>query len=256
MRYRQGTALIIFLLSTLSVSAQERELPLNTDRPGQSINPFTAGEKALLVQAGYGFTGESEISTQLHTGDFQLRYGIFDRLEISFTGLFGYLDQEQGEGMEDISEFSWNRLEINSRVNLYEGDGAVPAVGVELGLAGIGFEDDFPDDVDFRAILTLVSRLSEKMSLTFNLAHLDRDQIYGTFNFGFALADRWSVFGEHVQFFDSEELLDSFFNLGGGFLVNETFQLDLTGGILTVGDRLDAGEQFYLQVGLSKVFGL
>lgn len=258
MAFRVAVVFIIGCIYFNDLSAQDSSTPLNTDRPGQSMNAFTTMRKSMLLQAGYSYTREAfEGNTyNFHASDFQLRYGVFDRIEFSLTGLVSYLDFRLEEEAGDFSEFSWDNIGLNARVNAYQGKGAIPAVGLELGVVRTGFDRDIPWLGDVRAVLSLVSQISPKMTLTGNLARLNPDQAYGTLNLAFAGGAKWTVFGEYVQFFQEEGALDSFVNFGGAFLVNGDFQVDLTGGVLARNEGGDSREQFYIQAGLTKRFRL
>jgi hypothetical protein len=254
-------ALLLLGLSLILVKASQAQYAesLRSDRPGQSMSPFTVGEKAFQIQAGYGFARNSpgDFRSYIHTGDFQLRLGILERVEVSVLGLASYSVNRNETINFSESSFDWNRIGINARANLYEGKGAIPAIGLDLGGVAIGNEEGFPAEYGFRAILSLSSSLSELFSLTANLAYQDKNQTYATINLGYSPIAELSTFVEYVQFFQDEGILDSYVNFGGAWLFNPDFQVDFTAGFLAVRPtpNLSTSEDyFYLQAGFTKRF--
>jgi hypothetical protein len=253
--------LACFLWPFFSFAQVEESVPsLNTDRPGQSLNPFTTVKRSLLLQAGYSYTNETPRNDvrNFHAADIQLRLGAFERIEFSVSSLFTYENRSSEEIEGGFTEFLWNTFGVNARATLYEGKGVIPAVGLEFGVLSTGRGEEVPFvSGDIRAVLMLAGQISEKFSYTANLARLGGGENYATLNLGYSFADRWSLFGEYVQYFGSDAFLDSFANFGGAFLITGHFQVDLTGGMLTgalEGSRLGSGDQLYLQVGLTKRF--
>ena len=226
---------------------------LNTDRPGQSINSLTTPKKSILVQSGYSYLNESNLplaasdEMDFHAADLQVRYGILAWLEASIGTAF-----DIDNGSDEYSGFT--ALIFSARGRLLSND------YLSLGLEGSYLREGMAvGDLDFeegRFILAASSSWSERFSTTSNVIYRTDNQLAFTLNQGFAFSKEGGIFVEYFPNYDTRDGLafdEAFLNLGGFFLINQTFQFDLTGGVKIFGADSDI---FYFQAGISKVFDL
>jgi hypothetical protein len=264
---------LVFLLS-IKVYAQEAVSPepLYTDRPGQSINPYTVGNRALQVQSGYGYARESSPTSEinLHSLDINTKLGISNRFEISALfqisslriereALIGFLDNSEDPD-NGFSAFS-----LSTRGTIMKGEGLKPAIGLEATYIANGVPGEELSNTNGRFILTLQNQPFDKLSFTGNVVYFTNDRTEFTANLGYSITSSLGIFAEYRPIlearFDGESglvLLDSYLNTGVFWQLGDDFMLDLAGGFrVGQSDFIDDdSDSYYLQVGFTKRFWL
>ena len=239
--------LIILFISTVS-NAQYSDW-LRSDRPGQSMSPFTVGKKTAQLQMGYSYT-DLDQQFRLDNNDEYLmeqlvnqvrarvRIGIFERFEGSAGVNYADESRKYTEGFDDISNSYVSQFDFNLRGNLYPGKGAVPAVGVEL-----QFVWDDPLDQNRRrklntnGTLSLQSAITDKFSLTANV--IVYEDLAFTINAGYLFTEKFGAFVEYYPIFTGFLDISREFNLNRGFInsgfiynFGPNFQIDLASSFL------------------------
>lgn len=252
---------IIFFISTVS-NAQYSDW-LRSDRPGQSMSPFTVGKHTAQLQTGYAYT-ELDQRFRLDNNDeyvmnelknlyrARVRVGIFERVEGSAGVNFADESREYTQGFDDLSNSYISQFDFNLRGNLYPGKGAVPAVGVEL-----QFVWDDPLDQNRRrklntnGTLSLQSAITDKFSLTANV--IVYEDLAFTINAGYLFTEKFGAFVEYYPIFTGFLDISREFNLTRGFMnsgfvynFGPNLQVDLASSFLvnqadfnTVGNTID-----------------
>jgi len=261
---------LIFLLG-IKVYAQETidPKPLYTDRPGQSINPLTVGDKVLQIQAGYGYSYLTAISseTDLHNVDVVPKWGIGNRFEIS--GLLQYsslrLTRQLSNAPDEETDpkNGVSALGLAARGTLLQGEGLKPSIGLETAYIGSGLPGEELSNSTGRFILTLQNQLVDKLSFTGNIVFYTNNQTEFTANLGYNVIDNLGVFVEYWPIFDAvfdgEDNLvfqDAYLNSGVFWLIGENWQLDATAGFRALAPDIysDDESSYYLQFGFTKRF--
>ncbi|MGB6035294.1 MAG: hypothetical protein WBG42_03430 [Cryomorphaceae bacterium] len=266
--------LSLVLLVGIKVCAQEAEppKPLYTDRPGQSINPYTVGDRALQLQGGYGFFREklSIAEIDLHNIDLNTKMGIGDRFEFSVLFQASSLRVEPNElvfpsNSEVDSENGLSAFAFSTRGLLLKGEGLKPAIGLEATYITTGIPGEVLDNGQGRFILTLQNQLFDKLSFTGNVVYFTSDRTEFTANLGYSITSSIGVFAEYWPIFEARfdgesglTLLDSYMNTGVFWQLSDDFMIDLAGGFRAFAPDFidDDAESYYLQVGFTKRFWL
>jgi len=264
--------LFLILLLGIKVHAQEGDSPkpINTDRPGQSINPYTAGNRALQFQSGYGYLRDdlSVGDINFHSVDVNTKFGISDRFEFSFllqvSSLLFDPKTMSSSGSDAEPDIGVSQYSVSSRGLILKGEGLRPAIGVEATYLTTGTPGDDLDNRMGRFILTLQNQLSQKFSFTANVVYFTNNRTEFTANLGYSINDYIGIFAEYWPIleanFDGESglfLQDSFMNTGVFWQLGDDFIIDLAGGFRVFApESLDGTESYYLQVGLTKRFQL
>lgn len=264
--------LVMIFLFSIKVYAQEESSPkpLYTDRPGQSITPYTVGDRALQLQGGYGFFRETSSLSDidLHNVDLNSRLGISEGFEIS--ALFqvsslriergGFINPEDKQADNGFSAFA-----LSTRGLIMKGDGLKPAIGLEASYIIAGVPGEKLKNRNGRFILSLQNQIIEKLSFTGNVVYFTNDRTEFTANLGYSITSSFGVFAEYWPIFeavfDGESglvLQDSYMNTGVFWQLGDNFMVDAAGGFRAgAPDTIDQdSESFYLQVGLTKRFWL
>ena len=262
--------LSLVLLVGIKVCAQESETPqpINTDRPGQSINPNTVGNRVLQIQSGYGFLRETSplVDVDFHNVDVISKLGISDRFEVSALLQVSSLriDSDFFVGNEEPDN-GFSAFALSTRGLLMKGDGLKPAIGLEATYITTGVPGEELRNGNGRFILTFQNELVEKLSFTGNVVYFTNDRTEFTANLGYSITSSIGIFAEYWPIFEARfdgesglALLDSFMNTGVFWRLGDDFMVDLAGGFRAFApDFIDEdAESFYFQVGVTKRFWL
>lgn len=212
----------IACIGSLSIQAQDSN-NIHSDNTGFTMSPQTVGKKALQVEAGYSYfsgtykfqppqqtPGTSDIinyRNDANLGGLKLRYGIFDRIEVS--GSYGFMTLNyRTEFMTEeprTGKHNENYLALGVKGQILKGTGLIPSVGVSI---------DYrhgPYSVERTSVnLAAENRLFEKMGLRINLGYTYQDFTHIAAQINYLITDHWKVFGEYSgNFGDSYGVFDS-----------------------------------------------
>ncbi len=265
-------SLLLLSLFPFIANAQFSE-SIVSDRPGQSLSPNTVGKKVLQIQAGYvhdnsEYTGLSLVgreeslarSSNDHYGNVKIRYGIFEKTEISFQTSLGREKIERSGGYgtdyeENIADFG-----LGVRQNfLNEGDHAL----------ALGAEAEYYysyDDVSIGKLTVSASKsFFEKLSVTANVGYLYETDFFWTANVAYQLSDKMGAFVEYYpqygeKFLSTDDCIkmrNASLNTGLVYQLSPNFLVDVAGFFQTydskeIGDVQSSG--FSFQVGFTSKF--
>jgi len=244
----------------LTNQALGEEMPMVTDRPGQSDSSSVVPAGTFQLEAGYlmthNDTGTGE--TTQHTLPTMLwRTGLMERFELRF-GWDAYLWQNNSPGADP--EGTGDGL-IGTKIYFRPADGWKPEAAlnvsffVPFGNAGLSRER-----VDPLIRLLFTNILTDKLSVTYNIGTewstgagsgggLETIGNYTyTFSPAYLLNDQWSVFAEVFGQVPMEPGNDSH-TFDGGFLwlVTPEWQLDFSAGA----GLTDSANDLFVTVGVS-----
>ena len=242
----------IAFLSYFSIRAQYSEW-VATDRPCQTMNPASIGKKVIQMQTGYtnGRIG-GESKSNYNIIDTKLRFGVLERGDISFGAVAGWYNVpgDVSSTQERIDLYT-----INARYNIYQGEGAAPSVGAEVGV-GFPVEDyELLDDLNFRAVLSLSSAVSDNFAITANIITNRPENLEFTLNFAYAFTERIGAVAEYWAIFESgiDNRDAGYANFGAYYNLSNNFQLDVAVfNMVDKGDREESNfTDLQFQVGFT-----
>ena len=267
--------MVIALFSWTKFHAQvnETDYPLQTDRPGQSINANTVGNKLFQLQSGYSYSEEASglYLIDAHLFDLQAKVGIVDRLEVSAlfqVASFGsdFQNTQQFPFLEDDSRSTGlSRLNIAVRGTLLEGKGLKPAIGLEATYLMAGVPGENLDVPAGRFILSFQNELTDRISFTGNVIYLTTDFMQFTANLCGSITSDLGVFAEYWPIFaaafeTNQEMMrvESFLNSGAYWKMNNDLQFDLAFGFSVENQErmIEDFNPFYVQLGVTKRFNI
>ena len=246
--------LIVIALTTLScfqLSAQFNST-IRTGRPGQSIGAYTVGRQVFQVQTGVDVNQVrgNHLSSSTTLSNTVLRYGILENFEIN-----GSFDWQQTH----IRSLTENRVlngisgsQIGFRFNVLERQGAIPAIGIQYRLLLKAQSQIFRrEHTGSRIVVATSNRLFQKYGLVTNwgLTWTGNNQAsVGTYaiSLSFDLGKDFSGFVENYGNL-WQGRIDTNFDTGIAYLVNNDFQLDLSGGWQGTKNLTD----YFISLGLS-----
>lgn len=219
--------IICVILFTASEGFAQYSEWIATDRPCQTMNAASIGKKVIQMQTGYtnGRIG-GESKSNYNIIDTKIRFGVLEHGDISFGAIAGWY------GVQGDVESRQERIDlytINARYNIYEGEGAAPSVGVEVGV-GFPVEDyELLDDQNFRAVLSLSSAVTDDFAITANIITNRPENLEFTLNFAYAFTERIGAIAEYWAIFDGSFDINSvgYANFGAYYNLSKNFQLDL-----------------------------
>lgn len=232
----------ILIFSGLSTFAQYSEW-IATDRPCATMNPRSIGKKVVQVQTGYAHSVVKETNAKSisNIGETRIRYGIFEQLDFNFGGSY------TGGSNNGNSEFGLVNYQFNLRYLIYNGKGAFPVVGLEVG-ASRGRIDVFSEFENFeaRAVLSLSSTVTDRLSITVNAILPGPNTMAFTLNAAYAVNQRFGVLAEYYPSFLRRNTVENtlifdlgYVNAGTYYNISRNFQLDIAGFWLS-----DSGREF------------
>lgn len=204
---------------------------LTSDRAGQTLLPYTVGKNVIQAQTGFTRTEFDYLATVWNHANLQLRYGLFEKFEI--YGSFGIINNHIGD-----SPFTWERGSSNERaygyglrVNLFEGNGALPAVGVQA-----DYNRSF-DMAQLNLILLLRSDFGEKFALGSNVIFEIDGYVGATLKPEFYPIEKLGIFAEgtvlSTHLFDQDRIQDFVeygWTAGAMYRINSEFMVDASVG--------------------------
>jgi hypothetical protein len=261
--------LLLILLVLPSIGFAQFENPIHTDRFGNTLAPHTVGKKTVQVQAGYDFTrfaregnigigldswGNSRgelTESNLSNANVKLRFGLGEKIEI--FGVVGNLQTETHRN-ENKSLSDSRLLGFGYRMNLYEGKGAIPAVGFEASAS-------FIDGADFIYFnLSLGNEIGNRLEIGANAQWFVEGSYFFTAQPRFKISKRFKAIAEYeVRFGSIQPFIFYPFDgshhfASGGFTfhISENFVVDLLAGGMIGSPNVPGLERlFQLEGGLS-----
>jgi hypothetical protein len=219
------------LLAPLFVLAQTNST-IQTDRPGQAINPNTISKGMFQMQQGFDYFGSNlaRLKSNGFLTEQVVKYGVFQHLELN--GLFVYqLDKQNTTPLSN----GISSLHLGFRVHLTVQKKAMPSSGFQLRIKVPKLDREYGQKyVTPQAIYSFSYSLPKAMSLTGNLI-LDFDgndftPIGGyVANFGFPIYKKLSGFVENYGSISKGRFITKF-DGGLAYLINQNIQVDLYGG--------------------------
>jgi len=245
--------IICILFFTVSEGFAQYSEWVATDRPCQTMNPASIGKKVIQMQTGYTngrIGGESKSNYNIF--DTKVRFGVLERGDISFGAIAGWY------GVQGDVESRQERIDlytINARYNIFQGEGAAPSVGAEVGV-GFPVEDyELLDDLNFRAVLSLSSAVSDDFAITANIITNRPENLEFTLNFAYAFTERIGALAEYWAIFDGGmgDSRSGYANFGAYYNLSKNFQVDLAVfNMVDKGDREESNfTDLQFQVGFS-----
>ena len=244
--------ILVLITLTLCGSVAEAQYSetINSDLPGQSISANTVGARVLQFQANalYGEAGRSIIDYDGMAAEFVLRYGVWEKVELSAGIGYSLLKPKKYGFVQSLDE-GLRLFGIAARSNLYHGEGAVPSVGMEAKV--ILRERKFSGDRSIAVpVLTLMSvqEFGSVANLTLNVGGSwdEIAMLHYAVNVGLNISRHVSFFLEHFGLYYHDVYTDGYYysgldyremkewigrvNSGFAFLIGDNFQLDASGG--------------------------
>lgn len=227
---------LAFLLLTCSLQGQFGET-IRSGRPGQAIGPFTVGKHVLQVQSGVNFSWlDTNISSNKVKGldpGTVIRFGIAELFEIS--GVINYTRFKQDFQGEEIILSGISNAQIGARLNLLDGQGVGPNIGIQSRLRLNVLSGDFnQENIGSTTILAISQGLGQKFGLTTNVGITwigNNSDPIGTYvlNLGMDITDKVSIFIENYGNLASQDF-DTRFDTGAALIVNPNLKLDFSAG--------------------------
>jgi hypothetical protein len=241
---------------------------LVTDRPDFTESTDAVPTGHLQLEMGYTFSYDREGKTRVRTHtapEFLLRVGVAHDFELRL-GWEGYsfsdtrTRQHTPAGTSvwhDEWEQGANDMSFGVKYKFFEQDGAVPHLGVIVGLtAPTGSNDVSAADVDPEVVLLWAYDVNDWLAIAGN-AGIGNPSDEGhrfvqgkaSLSFAFTLSDRVGAYAEYFGLYPNAEHSDAAHSINGGvtYLVHDNLQLDA---------RIGAGlneeaDDFFAGVGLA-----
>jgi hypothetical protein len=191
----------------------ESEPELDTDRPGVTQSPTVVPHNRLQVEAGLQYQQEELDNLKLKEllyPEVLLRFGVLERAELRLSMAYKQQRRDWNDGGAMLTNKSsgLENLQLGAKVNLFEGHGAIPEIGLLANVVlPVGKEEFRPPHVAPEGRLLFSSKLSEKLELQYNVGYRKyKDQeefrgeaVYSLFG-SLKLTEAFTLFGEFYGF--------------------------------------------------------
>lgn len=251
--------IFLLILSIITFLNAQAVPNLVTDRPDQTESSVTVPKGWLQIETGALLEGDSpENEVDITNTAFNttlLRYGLFEKTELRLGGEF--LSQKIAVYDRESGITGLAPLVIGFKTQLCEEIGMIPELAFlgHLTLPNIGKKDFQAEYLtpDFRIAGT--KTLSERFSAAFNLGGewdgiVPNTNIFYSFVIGMGINDKIASFAEIYGYVIEEAGPDHRFDTGITYLVNDSFQLDMSGGF----GINDKAPDYFISGGLSYRF--
>lgn len=247
---RPLTYILLFPMLFLLIGIHESLGQINTDRPTQSAGSAVVPAGRFQVETGAQFTDINETSHQFTYHATLLRYGLNDFFELRLSNTYEMLDPGLDGSNVNYTGFSPIALGFKSKIASEKGFWPeISFLGQFLLPSG---QDEFKVNTavpSFR--FNFGHSISDNQSIGYNWGmewsdgSSEATNIY-TFVYSLSFADGFTAFAE-VYGFIADGLNDHRFDTGLIYLFNDTFQVDVSGGLGMTEDSPDG----FLGLGLS-----
>jgi hypothetical protein len=250
----QRRFLILVFFAFAQVADAQYFETIRSDRPGQSNGPFSVGKNVFQIQSGIDFGGFRQQAAS-RNGSYaapsaMLRYGLTRVADVNTS--FGYRKDQYSAGDSSWSTNGLSLTAIGARINLYEGRGFAPAIGLQLTLKlpvlSLAYNPAYiaPD-----ILLIVNERISDRISLltNFGVNYNGNNAVpRGVYvaNLSYSFSSRWGAFIETYGNITSREF-ENRWDAGLAFFVNNNLQLDAYGGAGTNSGTID----YFTSIGMS-----
>lgn len=247
----------LFILTIIITSIIFAQVPdLVTDRPDQTESSVTVPKGWLQIETGALLEGDSPVEnvdiTNTVFNTTLLRYGLFDKTELRFG--FEYLQEKMDYGKIENDFTGLAPLVIGFKTQIAEEDGWIPELAFlgHLTLPKTGNEEFQTEYLrpDFRIAGT--KTINDQFSAAFNIGGewdsvMPNTNIFYSFVIGMGVTDRLACFAEVYGYVIEDSDPDHRFDTGATYLINDNFQLDLSGGF----GINDKAPDYFISGGLS-----
>ncbi|UKN02115.1 hypothetical protein K6119_01115 [Paracrocinitomix mangrovi] len=226
--------------------------PVESDRPGQAMNPNTAGILTLQLQTGFNYTSfnaDKIYQFKNYGVPTQIRLGITKKIELNTSFSYNYSRHMSSSFDTTFSGFPSPNLGI--RYNPYDGDRWKPYLGFQANLSFLSHKGDYRQQNFGSSFYVMTSNRFEVVSFNTNLGVVfqGNDLMQPAFpwvlNFGFKIGKKWNTF---IEGFGDFSNLDLNADAGFSYTPINDLQIDLFGGWL--GDNF-ADPYWFIEGGIT-----
>ena len=216
--------LIIVLMCCVCAGAwaQQEEAEFTADRPGASTGPSVVNRGVFQWEQGMQYDGDGYEGSYTFSNTL-LRYGLFDGVEVRLGG----------DAFLTDGDIYFSGLTFGTKIGLYEGQNAVPAISLMANLAipGTASVDCDVDHLAPSLYLLFENALSDNPSLGYNVGvewngYTAKPSAFVALCLGASLTDRLGCFVESYNYFN--ELGNAYcMDFGLNWQVSRKVQLDI-----------------------------
>jgi len=200
----------LFLFKAAPGWAQSESEELNSDRPDRTQGPSIVPTRTLQIETGLQY--QKDKSNDLPTKAYLypetlIRIGLLKWAELRLSAEYKKENQQMRiSSLENrmISERGFNNVQVGTKLNFYEGKGAIPAIGFQGNITlPWGNESFRPTHVAPEGALLFSNKITEKVDLQYNIGYGKQQsndeylgQAYYAISANLKLTDKLQGYGE------------------------------------------------------------
>lgn len=203
---KKSILMIALLVMVGLCYAQDDDFSFPTDRPGNVWGTAVLPHHKISWENGFSYE-HSDGARTITTPSTIIRYGLFKNVELRIGTDFQLSKENPSENMA----FGVAPLNIGTKIQCFEGRGAIPAVSVLVQLQShyIGSKDLLPSHVAPSMYLIFENGINDWFTICYNAGlEMDGETPTPTTFLGlalwFSLSDKWSAFVESYNYLHPE----------------------------------------------------
>lgn len=235
MKRRSHLLILMFLLPFLAFAQSDK---METERPGESLNPETVLKSHFQLEAGFRLErnkNEDEPDNKYLYPTLFLKYGVTKKLELGML-IEDEADYENTPQKHRVAR-GFLPLKLGVKYNLLKGKGIVPKTSVIAGadipkFASGDFKGDFVAPL-FR--LAMENTISKKVFVVYNIGEeWQEDDVHGEFSYSLCpqleVSEKCQLFAEISGHVCNNRTAENLLDAGFLYQVKPNVQFDFSAG--------------------------
>jgi len=239
--------LLFFLFSfylAAPVWAQSETEELNSDRPSRTQGPTVIPQGTVQIEAGMQYQKDQTdifLTKEYLYPEALIRISLLEWAELRLTSEFKKENQEMrsgGLGGLLNSERGFNNVQVGTKINFYQGQGAIPEIGFLGNITlPVGNESFRPAHVAPEGSLLFNNKITEKLGLQYNVGYgkqQNQDEYQGQLFYGaefdVKISDKVQTYGEFYSQKAKASPAENLVDIGLQVLLLPNLQFDVVGG--------------------------
>lgn len=201
---------LLFFYAVIPGCAQDTAKALNSDRPDRTQGPTVVPRRTIQIETGLQF--QKDKTNNLSTKEYLypealVRIGIVKWAELRLSAEYKKeIHPESTNSLDNrmVSDIGFNNVQVGTKLNLFAGKGAIPAIGFQGNITLPYGSDAFrPVHVAPEGALLLSNKITDKLDLQYNVGYGNQPgqdgyqrQLFYAALVGLTLTDKLQGYGE------------------------------------------------------------
>ena len=225
---------------------------VESDRPGQALNPTTCGVAAIQLQTGFSYESYNNDKVSKYSHYYvptNLRFGFTKKWELNTS--FYYLNSNYMDTLIDLNSNGFLSPEIGVRYAFMTGKRWKPYLALQANASILSHRGDFQQTHWGSSFYLATSNRFSKMSINTNFGCVFPGNGDMNPNFPWVFNMGWMIgkkFGTFIEGFGEFRLFEVSFDAGFSYVPISDLQIDLFGGMK---DLTNQTNRWFAEIGVT-----